>query len=738
MMLTKMLQNIFRNFATAMALLCCMTAWGQDTRASLGEDRKAALLQEIYDELYITDDGDDDDDEPYNDICEEWITLEQNPQNINDMSAAELCDIPLITDRQATAIINYRNLYGDLRSMSELQMITALDNARCRLLSLLLYAKPSATASQHPQAALPALPADTLHHSTSRSWWPAITEPTRNSIVATMNIPTYERQGYTDGTYRGYAISHSIRYMLRSKRLQVGLTAAQDAGEPFFSGTNKKGWDFYTGFVRLKNSGIIDDAVVGHYQLSAGMGLILNSSYRLSRTSLLLTAPSVETRMHGHSSRQESNYLQGAAVRLALPWFNGSQTAGRRSRAGVATGATATIFMSYRPLDATMSATEPQTISTILKTGYHRTDSEIARRSASRQTVAGASLAYSSKMLRIALNAMYIHLRDSLSPDRTQPYKRYYPGGQNFATGSVAYAYLSRHWQLSGETAVSEAARKDATQSGGVALATANYLQCKLIPRWTLFAMQRFYSYRFQSLLGRSFGDMSSSQNESGLYVGATTTAVRHLSLSAYIDAAYHPWARYGYDDASRSWDTYLLATYTNGSITASLRYRYREQALADDASVMPAYSGDINGTTQHTARASLKMTSRHVTSLTQLSGTYIAFVDDWGYAVSEAVGYNTKAWSAWCSVAYFDTQSYTSRIYFFDRNVAYGSTSSMLYGQGLRLNIMLSAELIHGLTASAVCNVLHYFDRSVISSGAQQIDSSNKTDIALQLAYRF
>lgn len=708
--------------------------------------------QEIYAGLMDLDDFDED---GWQEAYEILTAMAEDPQNINETTLEDLLQIPLLTERQAIALLNYRSLYGDLHSMSELAMISQLDRPRITLLNALFFAKPTKGNGRDALVAtndsLRQAMKDRNTEGNVMGHWRK-NERHGGSLLFTMTVPTYERAGYRDGTYQGGTLNHSLRFSLQKRHYQIGLTAAQDAGEPFFSGTNAKGWDFYTGFVRLKDIGVLRNFVVGHYQMSMGMGLILNNNYRLSRSSLLISSPSASTVLRGHSSRQESNYLQGIAATIAFPHSHSS--------AGTLRPTTAlTVFASYRGLDATISKAEPPTITTLLTTGYHRTQSEIDRRNSTYQAVAGASLSLDVLPFRLALNVVHVTLSDSLLPDKRQQYRMFLPTGKHFTNGSLAYSYITPRLQFSGETAISEKATgnegiaisnegkttgseeitiSNEGKASGVAVATINSINWRPRDSWTLFAVQRFYSYRYQSLMAKSFGDVSNAQNETGVYAGITTTSIRHLSLSAYIDCAYHPWYRYGYNGASRSWDTYAQATYTRNNMTATIRYRYREQAISSDGTALPAFNGNFDGTAQHSLRGTIKIVKGRWTTTSQVQGTYLPTSSDWGFLVSQGAGYTVGMASLWASLTYFKTSDYASRLYMTDRTITYGSMSSMVYGEGFRINILGQIKATKNLTISLRGNTLCYFDRNKISSGHQLIDSSSQTDIQLQVGWKF
>ena len=85
-------------------------------------------------------------------------------------------------------------------------------------------------------------------------------------------------------------------------------------------------------------------------------------------------------------------------------------------------------------------------------------------------------------------------------------------------------------------------------------------------------------------------------------------------------------------------------------------------------------------------------------------------------------------------NVGWFHTDDYNSRIYLYEKSVLYDNTTSMYYGQGIRYALMARGEIGKRLTLSAKMGVTNYFDRSMISSGLQQVDASSMADLLLQL----
>lgn len=88
--------------------------------------------------------------------------------------------------------------------------------------------------------------------------------------------------------------------------------------------------------------------------------------------------------------------------------------------------------------------------------------------------------------------------------------------------------------------------------------------------------------------------------------------------------------------------------------------------------------------------------------------------------------------------LAGFVVDDYNARCYAYIPQV-HGSVSvPNFYGRGVSAVVMAECRTWRELYVAARWSMVHYFDRDVISSGVNLIDSSSKNDLSLQLRYRF
>jgi hypothetical protein len=126
-------------------------------------------------------------------------------------------------------------------------------------------------------------------------------------------------------------------------------------------------------------------------------------------------------------------------------------------------------------------------------------------------------------------------------------------------------------------------------------------------------------------------------------------------------------------------------------------------------------------------------------TSLTQADWTQ-ASTDktEYGWMVSENVGWQRSKWQLNLMGAYFDTDSYDCRLYVYERQLPREFAFPMLYGNGIRLSVVGRVSIASVLQVDAKAGVTRYFDRLAIGSGLQQINSKTMSDLSLQMRWRF
>ena len=612
----------------------------------------------------------------YDLLCE----LEQHPLDINQATREQLEELPFLSAQQIEGIVEYLWRYGRMESLSELQMIRPLDYAQRRLLTYFVYV------GEEPQASLPKL-RDIARYG-------------QNELMAYARIPFYERKGDTDG-YLGPKYRHWLRYQFTyGDQVKLGLVGAQDAGEPFFANRNKWGYDYYAVFLQLRNLRRMESLVLGNYRVSMGMGLVMNNSFSLGKMAMLQNLGRATYTLRAHSSRSEGSLL-GAATTIDL---------GRNLKL--------TAFASYKPTDATLN--KDSTAATILTSGYHRTETEMAKKYNLHMLKSGGSLRYAPGGLHIALNGLYTHLDRPLHPNTKALYRRHYAEGSDFLNLSLDYGYASPRVALNGETAIDRQGH----------LATINTASLRVTDALSMMLLQRFYSYAYTALDAQSYSDGGKVQNESGVYLGLTWQPLLAFRISAYTDYAYFAWARYQVSQSSFAWDNLLQATWQRQGWTVSGRYRFKlRQKDAEDKKT-------LNTLLEHRTRLSADYTRQQgLGGRLQLDAGWTT--GEWGGMVSGSLAYTRRWLRLNAGAGYFHTDSYNSRVYLYESGPLYTYSMASFYGEGLRYWLMARVKVGQHLMLTVKAGITDYFDRNTIGSSYQEVAGSSLSDLDLQLRWK-
>lgn len=648
-----------------------LNAWGQDDS-----------WQDVIAELATSDDMES----PAWDNTIDLLTeLADSPIDINNATREELERLPFLSDIQIEDIMAYLYQYGSMKSEGELAMIVSLDPLRRKLLTRFIFFGEKNEDRKFPKLS-------------------DISKYGKHDILASIKVPFYERKGDKNG-YLGYQYKHSIRYTFSySDYVKIGLTGAQDAGEPFFAGRNSMGYDHYSFYLSLRKMGRIKSLVVGRYKVKMGMGLVINNNIGLGKLTSLSSLGRQSNYIGGYSSRSDANYLQGAAITVSLP-ANMELTA----------------FASYREIDATLNK-DDGSIATILKTGYHRTPTEMEKKNNSSQSLAGGNLSFDKNGFHAGVTALYTHLNRNIDPGE-QLYRRYYAKGQDYWNISVDYGFNKGRFSFAGETATGDCN----------AIATINKLGFRASGSLSLMAVYRRYSYKYYSLFSESFNEGGYVQNESGIYLGAEWHPSSYLSMSAYSDYSHFPWAKYLIDFSSRAWDNLVSASYSRGNITLGLRYRLKMKEKNND---------EKNGLTDditHKARLFVEYKTETWKLKTQADFTSDHYKENSnGWMITQSASWTpNRKLSFSASAGYFNTDDYNSRICFYEKGLLYSFNYPSLYGEGVRYSLWTRLTLSSRIWITAKLATTDYFDRDHISSGLQQIDHSSMTDLELQMRVR-
>ena len=620
-------------------------------------------------------------------LMEQLEELVSEPINLNQTSPEELEALPFLTVQQVEGLMEYLAHYRPIRSLSELQMVGALDYHTRRLLQYFVV----------------------VGEERQPSVWPTMNDLLKNGkhlFTATGKVPFYEREGDRNG-YLGYKYRHDIRYQYTlGRRIKAGITAAQDAGEPFFSDNNRWGYDQYNYYVQLRDFGRLEELNVGHYRVQIGMGLVMNTRFQMGKLATLQTMGRGQHTLSAHSSRSAANHLQGlaATVRLSSKWRM-------------------TVFASHQAIDATLN--NDGSARTLLYSGYHRTPAELEKKHNTQETDLGGSIGWQQGTLHIHANAVYTHYDRPLQPLQNALYRTYAAQGNDFLNTSLDYGWNNRRWSFSGETALNRRG----------ALATIHTVSARLSNQFSLMLLHRYYDKRYTAQHANSFREGSGIQNEHGIYLGGNWQPSRSWLVQGYADYAHFSWPRYQVSTESDAFDALLSAQYTKKRWTWNMRYRMHVKQHDNDSKTF------IINQTSHRLRMMVDWTASETLTLrTQGDGVVVSEVgnNSRGMMLSQQARWQKRWLKVTGSLAWFRSDDYDSRLYQYEPSTQYDFSFPAYYGHGIRYALMAQATIGAHLSLATKLGITNYFDRTTIGTGLQQINHSSQTDLLVQVGYKF
>ena len=628
-------------------------------------------------------------------LIESLDELKENPLPINIATKEQLERFPFLSDQLIENILYYIYKHGPMLSDKELMLVTDMDQQTARCLKLFITFQQSDKEENKP----------TLKN---------ILKYGKQELSTRVDIPVYTKAGYQkENGYLGFSFYTNLRYSFRySDKVYWGLTVEKDAGEPFFNKENKKGYDYYSPYLLIKNMGRLKTLALGNYRLNYGYGLVMNTDFSMGKTTMISTLGNKATGIKKHSSTDEYNYFQGIAGSISIT--------NRLS---------ADAFYSYRTMDGIV---DNQFITSIKEDGYHRVVKDFEKKNTFSNQLIGSNLHYNGKSFELGLTSVYNIFNKMLNPTE-RAYNQFYPRGKDFFNIGVNYKVFWKQFTLLGETAIDKNGK----------LATMNMLRYSPKGDFQLIFMNRFYDVAYQGIYAKSMGEGSSAQNESGFYIGLETSLLRHFKLMTYGDFFYFPWKKYQLSkNGTQGFDGVIQLSYSPlYELDMFIKYRYKNKHKDITSEVGQKKTLPY---IQQKGRYQLNYSPINELMLkTTVDIVYNAFQQEKaskGILVGESIGYKFRKLPIQLdgSVAWFHTDDYASRISMYEKSLLYTFHVPSFYGKGERYALNVRYTWKDLLVLQVKYAYTHYRDRETIGSGLEQINGNKKSDLYFQIRLKF
>lgn len=638
-------------------------------------------------------------------LLEDLAELKEHPININTATQEQLERLPFLSDRMIENILYYIYRHGPMLTDKELMMVQDMDIQTSRLLKLFITLQQPEIEEYKP----------TLKN---------ILKYGKQELSTRVDIPFYTREGYQpfstefiqenpNKRYLGPSFYHNVRYQFHySDKVYVGLTAEKDAGEAFFAGKNRKGYDYYSPYLYIRDIGKVNALALGNYRLNYGYGLVMNTDFSLGKSATLSTLGNKAQGIKKHSSTDEYNYFQGIAGSIHLTQR-----------------LTADAFYSYRKMDGIV---DNQFITSIKEDGFHRIPRDYEKKNTFTNQLIGSNIHFNGKYVEVGLTAVYNFFNKVLNPT-ARVYNKYYPRGRDFFNAGVNYKFFWKKFTLQGETAMDKHGK----------IATMNMLRYSPKESFQLLVMNRFYDVAYQSLYARSIGEGSSVQNESGFYIGLETSVLKYFKLTAYGDFFYFPYKKYQLSkNGTSGFDGVAQLSYSPSyQLGMLIRYRYKNKHKdfnPEDGEkvVLPYIQQKLKYQLNYSPINELMLK----TTVDYVHNAYRNQEASQGVLFGQSAGYKFQQLPLQVDAgfAWFHTDDYASRISMYEKGLLYSFNIPSFYGKGERYTFNARYELNKHIIFQAKYALTHYRDRESISSGLEKIEGNVKSDLYMQIRLKF
>jgi len=645
-------------------------------------------------------------------IIEQLDFYYEHPINLNYTDGVELEELGLLTTVQISDLVLHRKLFGKFISIYELQSLSYWDLETIQLVRPFIKVDDKL---------------DNIHITFKEAL-----EQGKYEVFLRYQ-PTVERkQGYNQVSdsmlqaSNNYYYGNSDRYYTRWRytyktNISIGVTAEKDAGEQFFRGAQKNGFDFYSAHVFFKGGKYVRGVALGDYQVQIGQGVGFWSSYAFGKTADIATAKRTAIPLRAYTSVDESRFMRGAAVELGY------------KNLGLL------LFSSSKKVDASVIADSTfddlEFISTLDLSGLHRTNREISKMNGLREHILGANLNLKKGLFKMGLSGVYQGYDKPYIKD-VKVYNQFDFRGQHHFNTGFDYSYNIKNIALFGE--VSKAFNEQLTQwNSGWAMMHGALIS--LDSKVSMGLIYRDYQRDFYSFYNAGFSEGSNTQNEKGLYAGLKMKFNPAWSLNAYVDIFKFPWMKFGVDAPSQGHEFLIQPIYKPNKIF-EVYFRFRQQLREKNSSVYAGAVTPIEPFVQRNYRLNLSyviseaFTFKSRVEFLTINSQSKGFQH--GMLITQDLLWKPKSSPLDLALRYalFDTDGYDTRIYSFENNALYVFAVPAYYYQGSRAYILLRYSFLKHCDLWVRYGVFLYNNRFVISSGAEQINGSRKSDLVIQL----
>lgn len=664
------------------------------------QNQNESIKNEVIDRLLESIAEQNGEEADYTNLIEWLDEYYYEPLNINTAKKEDLQKLVIIDESMILELERYIKIHGPLLSIYELQLVKGWDKETIFLILPFIKVIPALEEKKRSFA-------NYLQYGKHEMLfrYQQIFEEQSGFIADSSGNKDY--LGSPQQLYFRYRYSHSDKY-------SFGLTAKKDRGEEFFTGSNTRGFDFYSAHIFFKDIWKFKSIALGDYQMQIGQGINFWKGFGYRKSAFSTSIIRNGRGLNAYTSANSNNYLRGGAFSLEL-WK-----------------LTLTSFFSYDIKDASTDSTlQEEVITSISNNGLHRTINEIAKRERFSEMVIGNYLQFNHSFISVGAGVYYTRYSHNFQRG-SQPSDLYDFTGNYQLNGGIDYKMRLGNVFLFGELSLD----KDLNHAVIQGLETS-------VGGFHFSMSYRDYGKGYNNYHSNAFGENTLAKNERGLYLGIQGPLFNKFSFTSYFDVYQFPWLRYNVDAPSWGFDGITQVNFTP-SYNADIYLRYKMSRRNQNSLINDQYTEPQVEVFQHNIRlhAVLKVLPT-VTLKSRVEACMVSRPDAqfrYGFVIYQDVGWQPKKIpiSASGRFAIFKTDDFDTRIYAYENDLLYNFSVPFYYGTGIRWYFNFTYKPVKGLSVAVRLSQFVYPDQQTIGSGYDEITGITKTEMKIQIRYRF
>ncbi len=629
----------------------------------------------------------------FSEIAENLDFLKTHRINLNSADAEELKQLPILDIFQINNLLKYRKRNGELYSIFELTSIQGFNKEVIRSITPFVEIKPISTKSTSFKHAFKYV----NHQLISR--FQTVLQTPKGYIPQNDSI---------DKKYRGDKYKLYNRYLFTaSDKVRFGFTLEKDSGEKFGDENTTLGWDYSSFHLEVKDIGFINKIIIGDYNLEFGQGLNVWSSFSTNKSSYSTNIVKLGRGVRPFTGANENMFYRGSTAQMEFGNF------------------TISPFYSYNKIDASINLVENQEEFNTYETGLHRTETEIQRKNTLSKIDFGANISYTLDNIKFGITAINTSYGNTLAKG-DKAYQFFNFDQKTISTASAHYIWNLNTVILSGEHAMNK----------NGAWATLHNISVNPTPEFEFVVSYRNYQKDYFSAFNAPFSEYSSS-GEKGYYLGLKSELHKYLTISAYIDIFEKTWLQFQKDAPSKGIETLIqFDTPINRSASAYFRVKYEKKHR--NFYTESNYLNQLKEENKINFRIHFnKIVSRNLRLSSRAEVVkYTHNTSEIGWMIFQDIKwkFDNTPLSIYGRVAFFDIDSWNSRIYAYENDISYIFTVPAYYNKGTRYYLGASYKLNKKFSFWCRVSTTSFEKTESIGSGNEEIKGNQKGEIKLQL----